>query len=236
MLIILLFVLLIITIIVLASGFPLNFFLKSLLSFLILCISLILFFYTPVMILGFLHSPLDHTFTGELKTRDYQYLGEFKYWIPHGEGKKIYSKTYHDGYYVSYDGGFRFNKYKGFGTLILWDGTEYVGKWKDNDTGSGVATFPNSIRIYEGSWTKNGLNGFGTMILNKNTEKDGIYTGEFKDNKFHGQGKYQWNDGEIYEGEFANSEPNGNGTLTTPTGQKFSGKFKNSILINTPTR
>jgi energy-coupling factor transporter transmembrane protein EcfT len=88
MLIILLFVLLIITIIVLASGFPLNFFLKSLLSFLILCISLILFFYTPVMILGFLHSPLDHTFTGELKTRDYQYLGEFKYWIPHGEGKK----------------------------------------------------------------------------------------------------------------------------------------------------
>ena len=68
------------------------------------------------------------------------------------------------------------------------------------------------------------------------TEKDGIYTGEFKDNKFHGQGKFQWNDGEIYEGEFANSEPNGNGTLTTPTGQKFSGKFKNSILINTPTR
>ena len=184
------------------------------------------------MVLGFLHSPLDHTFTGELKTRDYQYLGEFKYWMPHGEGKKIYSKTYHNGHYVSYDGGFRFNEYKGFGTLILWDGTEYVGKWKDNDTGSGVVTFPTAFRIYEGSWTKNGLNGFGTMVLNENTEKDGIYTGEFKDNKFHGQGKYQWHDGEIYEGEFANSEPNGNGTLTTPSGQKFSGKFKNSVLIN----
>ena len=79
------------------------------------------------MVLGFLHSPLDHTFTGELKTRDYQYLGEFKYWMPHGEGKKIFSKTYHNGHYVSYDGGFRLNEYKGFGTLILWDGTEYVG-------------------------------------------------------------------------------------------------------------
>ena len=102
---------------------------------------------------------------------------------------------------------------------------------KCSDQSKNIASnYTNSI--YEGSWTKNGLNGFGTMVLNENNEKDGIYTGEFKDNKFHGQGKYQWHDGEIYEGEFANSEPNGNGTLTTPSGQKFSGKFKNSVLIN----
>ena len=68
--------------------------------------------------------------------------------------------------------------------------------------------------------------------LNENNEKDGIYTGEFKDNKFHGQGKYQWHDGEIYEGEFANSESNGCGTLTNPKGQKFSCKFKNSVRVS----
>ena len=217
------------------AGFPLFLAIPGIvLSLVISYLLFLLVFNTPIMVLGFLQSPLDHTLSsnGEIKTRDYQYYGEFKYWIPHGVGKKIYSKTYHNGYYVSYDGGFNFNEYKGFGTLILWDGTEYVGNWKDNDTGSGVATFPTAFRIYEGSWTKNGLNGFGTMVLNENNEKDGIYTGEFKDNKFHGQGKYQWHDGEIYEGEFANSEPNGCGTLTNPKGQKFSGKFKNSVRVS----
>ena len=57
-------------------------------KFLVLCIiTVIVIFYfvkidTPKLI-AFMLSPLDHTFTGEINTKDYQYYGDFKYWTPH---------------------------------------------------------------------------------------------------------------------------------------------------------
>lgn len=30
------------------------------------------------------------------------------------------------------------------------------------------------------------------------------YEGQFKNNKFHGKGKYVWHTGDVYEGEFVN--------------------------------
>ena len=32
------------------------------------------------------------------------------------------------------------------------------------------------------------------------------YDGQFKNNKFHGKGKYTWNTGDVYEGGFVNGQ------------------------------
>ena len=205
-------------------------------KFLVLCIitGIVIFYFVKIdtpKLIAFMLSPLDHTFTGEINTKDYQYYGDFKYWTPHGLGKKIYSKEYFNGYFVSYEGGFHFNEYKGPGTLILWDGTRYVAEWENDVTGNGVITFPGGDKTYKGQWSEGGLNGFGTMINNHNKDTDGVYVGKWKNNMRHGQGKYTWHDGEIYEGEYANDSENGYGTLTTPNGQKFTGQFKNGVFV-----
>lgn len=53
------------------------------------------------------------------------------------------------------------------------------------------------------------------------------YVGEFKDNKWHGQGTYTRGDGAEYVGEFKNGRSNGQGTLYFPSGAKYVGEFKN---------
>ena len=42
------------------------------------------------------------------------------------------------------------------------------------------------------------------------------YTGEFKGDMFHGEGKYCFADGAVYEGHFAHNLRNGSGKLTLP--------------------
>ena len=54
--------------------------------------------------------------------------------------------------------------------------------------------------------------------------KKGPYVGDWKDNKYHGQGTYTWG-GEKYVGEFKDGEYNGQGTYTFPDGEKYVGEF-----------
>jgi len=54
----------------------------------------------------------------------------------------------------------------------------------------------------------------------------GVYVGEKKDGKRHGQGKFKWSDGDKYVGEFKDGKRNGQGTLTKPNGDKYVGEFK----------
>jgi hypothetical protein len=53
------------------------------------------------------------------------------------------------------------------------------------------------------------------------------YTGEFKDDKRHGQGSMVYPDGQIYTGGFANDRRDGAGVYTSPNGSKWTGEFKN---------
>ena len=52
------------------------------------------------------------------------------------------------------------------------------------------------------------------------------YVGEFKDDKFHGQGTYTWADGNKYVGEFKDDKQDGHGTYTFASGEKYVGEFK----------
>jgi hypothetical protein len=65
-------------------------------------------------------------------------------------------------------------------------------------------------------------NCFGTATL-RNGNK---YVGEFRDDKFHGQGTYTWSNGEKYVGEFRDGNFHGQGTYTFPDGRKHVGEYR----------
>ena len=52
------------------------------------------------------------------------------------------------------------------------------------------------------------------------------YTGNYKDDKFHGNGSYLYGDGTRYTGEFKNGLPNGKGTYIYQDGSKYESEFK----------
>ena len=54
----------------------------------------------------------------------------------------------------------------------------------------------------------------------------GTYTGDFKENKMHGKGKFAYKDGSVYAGNFANDMKEGKGKLTRQDGSGLEGNFK----------
>ena len=71
-------------------------------------------------------------------------------------------------------------------------------------------------------------NCFGTFTWGSNTKWAGDkYVGEWKDDKKHGQGTYNYAGGEKYVGEWRDNERHGKGTLTLADGEKYVGEFSN---------
>ena len=75
----------------------------------------------------------------------------------------------------------------------------------------------------------NDFNGQGTLTIKGEGEYVG-YVGQWKDNKFHGQGVYTHEDGTIEDGVWKEDEFNGQGTITLSNGQKSVGQFKKNKL------
>ena len=67
---------------------------------------------------------------------------------------------------------------------------------------------------------------FGTY-----TENIGTYVGEWKDDKYHGQGTYTVANGDKYVGEFKDGKYHGQGTYTYPNGERRVGYFMNDQYI-----
>ena len=94
-------------------------------------------------------------------------------------------------------------------------------------TGKGLITFINNLK-YEG-YIKNGI------LQSQNEEstltfKDGtIYTGEIKNNKISGKGKYFFPTGSTYIGEVLNGYRNGKGIYNTIEGISYEGEWKNGL-------
>lgn len=107
----------------------------------------------------------------------------------------------------------------------------YTGEWKynaPNGEGSYEAISDNGKEkiSYTGSWARGSIDGYGTYYhyneLNGGEEK--FYEGEFKDNKFHGQGFYkrispsgdilqidgEWEKNKLVIGDFKEIDANGN--------------------------
>ncbi len=87
---------------------------------------------------------------------------------------------------------------------------------------SAQQTNPNRLRPCPKDQTARYHNCFGTY---KSPEGD-VYVGEFKDDKFHGQGTLTFADGYKYVGEFKDDKFHGQGTFTFANGKKYVGEFK----------
>jgi hypothetical protein len=66
-------------------------------------------------------------------------------------------------------------------------------------------------------------NCFGTRTYPPSGRK---YVGDFKDDKYHGQGAYDFGNGYNYVGDYREGVQHGQGTLTWPNGDKYAGEFK----------
>ena len=55
--------------------------------------------------------------------------------------------------------------------------------------------------------------------------ENAVYTGEFKDGQFDGEGTLQYADGTIYSGTFVKGLREGSGTLTLQSGESYEGQW-----------
>ena len=58
------------------------------------------------------------------------------------------------------------------------------------------------------------------------------YTGDFKDGKRHGIGKYVYPNGDTYEGEFFQNTFHGQGKFTYTNGDVYEGQWENNKFIS----
>lgn len=89
-----------------------------------------------------------------------------------------------------------------------------------------VISFPGqkgSTVHYLGEVTNGQANGGGIGIWTTGS----VYRGEWKNSLRHGQGNFQWADGEKYIGAYVNGKREGMGVYLWPSGDKYDGEWKN---------
>jgi hypothetical protein len=116
-----------------------------------------------------------------------------------------------------------------WGTLIISNGT-YLGDLRDDQNenkrqrrarhGHGTMKYSNG-NIYTGDWIQDRFDGNGEYIW-----ADGRrFIGSFKADKIDGMGTGIWPDGRKYEGEYKNDLAHGHGLVILPSGRSFEGTF-----------
>ncbi|CAN0530124.1 unnamed protein product, partial [Ectocarpus sp. 8 AP-2014] len=68
----------------------------------------------------------------------------------------------------------------------------------------------------------------GEMIFSS----DASYRGSFAGNKFHGEGRYEWNDGATYEGGWRENKMHGKGCYSDSEKSRWEGDFFNGMYDN----
>ena len=148
-----------------------------------------------------------------------------------GRGTLRIQTAYGEG---SYTGGFRNGRFQGYGRLELpvsfTAKSVYYGNWEAGVRNGRGTYFNGKGNLYIGQWKDDKRHGFGSYFFNLHEWRENEhtefwlkehfenYTGEFKDNHYHGHGVYRWADGKKYEGGFFASSKHGFGTFYYETG------------------
>ena len=135
-----------------------------------------------------------NTYRGNFKDGKYDGFGKLTEMISRSE------RAYYEG---TWSEGIR----SGRGTFWDGQGNLYIGEWK-NDKRDGRGSYFFGVK----DWTENK---YTEYWLSENTEN---YTGDFKNDLYHGQGTYRWPDGQKYVGGFFANDKHGIGTFYYPRG------------------
>lgn len=133
----------------------------------------------------------------------------------HGNGTLKYAD---DSYYK---GEFVNGLFHGQGELEDAIGTRYVGEFNHGkQTGAFVVTSSRYGYTYTGEMLNDVFHGRGEY-----QEGEIFFVGDFKDGRYHGQGKITYGDTSSYEGEFVDGAFTGHGKYVT-NGNEYVGDFK----------
>ena len=131
-----------------------------------------------------------------------------------------------DGDYIT--GYLDFGILEGKGKIVQANGSWYEGEFEYGELIRGrCKIIYEDGSWYEGDFAKGVCDGQGTMVWADGTN----YTGQWKNNQYHGKGKLIYADGSWYEGEFAKGTFNGQGTYVWSDGNSLSGKWKDGEHI-----
>jgi len=168
------------------------------------------------------HGKGTHTYTNGAK-----YVGEFKDGKIHGQGILTYSEGGKDV------GEFKDGRLHGQGTAFFTDGRMWIGQWNNSKwvEGQKFAAGDSAIDLIKaGADVCLNTDEVWDNCVGERTEEDiGTYTGEFKDDKFHGKGTMTYISGQKYVGEWKDDKFHGKGTYIWAgkwSGQKYVGEFK----------
>ncbi len=143
-----------------------------------------------------------------------QYFGEMSNGGLQGKGEMQWPDGMH------YKGQFENGAFHGEGQMDYRTGETYTGEFSHGEiTGIGSFIF-NEFSHYRGEVLNGLMHGSGTFV-DKNSE----YTGQFKENFFHGSGHYQQETGDSYSGIFSEGLYHGKGAYTDSEGVQYNGEF-----------
>ena len=156
------------------------------------------------------------------------------------------NEVYSDG--TIYQGEMRGKLRHGVGRLTFPDESCYEGQWADDKmSGYGVFFFPDGKIAYEGEWQNNKCNGRGVMyneqitnvtnrgkgkvvkIVNGDWER---YEGGFCNDRWEGEGRLCFVNGDEFCGDFVNDLIHGFGRFTNKDGESFEGEWCNNKLVS----
>ena len=147
----------------------------------------------------------------------YVYEGDWKNSKKHGHGVatgyKAVTPTGRICFDWSYDGEWIEDNRHGNGKYTYADGSYFTGVWENNKKISASETV-----LPAESCAK-------STVKREELKNGDVYEGEYKDGKYHGQGKYTSSKGWVYEGQFTDGQITGKGKITYATGTVYEGEL-----------
>ncbi len=129
---------------------------------------------------------------------------------------------------TNFSGEFNNGNINGLGFIINNETNEfYFGGWKDGDRyGLGLINVGDSLETRAiGFFKEDTLSGYGYFF-----NKQAVYLGEFKNNKFNNFGYAIDKEGDEYIGEWKSGKRHGQGKVFNHSGSEYYGKFKDHAL------
>lgn len=122
----------------------------------------------------------------------------------------------------SYEGTYKNSQPSGFGKFVWKDGSYYDGIW-NNGIRDVFGIQVEEEGIYTGEWRNDKRDGDGCIEYTTGN----VISGEFYDNNFNdSNGFYRFKNGDEYKGAFQNYIFHGTGTFTYKDGRKYVGEWK----------